>query len=413
MVKILVFDTETTGLPPYNIVEKNIPPKTGEHWHEYERRIQKMRREYDAEKQLYATNAAHWDNMNDNWPYIVQLSYIAFDTGSKDTIVKDVYIELPADFTMPEYLETAHPITRAAIEAGLQVVLQKDIQEGIQVSRQPINDAIDEFMVYFREVDIVVGHNVNFDVDMLLAECKRTNKEDFFNELFEARKKRDKFYCTASKSKNLTKICYEKNCPEKIFKTPKLNEVYYRMFGYAPNESALHNALIDVVACLRVFYRLYYRGISIKVYPSEDNKTPICGIGAPDIYLALMKDSPNNPIIKIIEGFTPPDVNPEGVGDPGLRLQLCKPIEYNILLSEITKETVDNIKKYNDENNRLSRWLAFENNENTEEGQWLINKINENNEIKNKKIRLLGGSKKKKKTRRNKKKSKRRRSYRK
>jgi hypothetical protein len=39
---------------------------------------------------------------------------------------------------------------------------------------------------------------------------------------------------------------------------PKLNALYTHLFGYAPDESKLHDALMDVVICMRCFYKIRY-----------------------------------------------------------------------------------------------------------------------------------------------------------
>jgi DNA polymerase III epsilon subunit-like protein len=333
MVKILVFDTETTGLPPFQVNESDYPPKLKETFTAYNARINEIRSKSNDDKNALEENPSLWVNYIDTWPYIVQLSYILFDSDTNETIVKDVYVEMLSQFTSAEYLSTAHHITRTAIEAGLNSV------------RVNIADALEEFMGFFRQANVVTGHNVAFDMNMLFAECSRTNKTDLFRELDES-KRMNKIYCTACKATELTKICYPYNCKKTppIFKTPKLNEAYYRMFGYAPNESALHNALIDVVACLRVFYRLWFQGIQF-----EDDSTivPVCGVGNPDIYIQLMSTDPDNEIIKIINSFTPSGVDPAGVGSG---LQICEPIKTDELTAQmgLTSEKMESrLERYN------------------------------------------------------------------
>ena len=254
MVKILVFDTETTGLPPFQINETEYPPLNvngkWERWDDYNFRIKMIREESNSKKMALEQNPELWQQYRETWPYIVQLSYILFDTDTNDTNVKDVYIEMPPQFTTDEYLSSpnTHPITKAAIRAGLEA------------ERTDINTTLTDFMEVFRVADIVTGHNIDFDINMLLAECVRTDNNNIFYELI-ASKGVNKIYCTACKATNVVNICYDYNCKKMppIFKMPKLNQAYFRMFGYAPNETALHNALIDVVACLRVFYRLWFQ----------------------------------------------------------------------------------------------------------------------------------------------------------
>lgn len=344
MVKVLVFDTETTGLPPFQINEKNYPPLNTngkwERWTDYNNRIKQIREESNSKKIALERDSNLWKQYKESWPYIVQLSYIMFDTDTNATSVKDVYVEIPPQFTTEEYLATAHPITKAAIESGLEA------------TRVDIKDALEEFMPFFRAADVVTGHNVDFDVNMLLAESVRTDNNDIFSELI-AVKGENKMYCTACKATNLVNICYDYNCKKTppIFKMPKLNQAYFRMFGYPPNESALHNALIDVVACLRVFYRLWFQGFQ---FTEINHDVRVCGVGEPDIYLKLKDVDPDNEIIKIINSFTPSDVDNARVESSGLTI--CPPIDNDEIESQMTGKSVKDIKLENERTSRLSRY---------------------------------------------------------
>jgi|694.fasta_scaffold24406_4 DNA polymerase III epsilon subunit-like protein len=319
MVKVLVFDTETTGLPPFQVTEKDYPYKKGETSFKYNARMRPIRDAKRGEERALDENPSLWENYTETWPYIVQLSYIMFDMDTNETIERDIYVNMPPQFTTEEYLSTAHHITETAIRAGLAS------------NRVNVEEALEEFMTFFRDATVVTGHNVNFDINMLLAECARHSKPEILNEIVAA-KSANKIYCTACKSTNLVKIyqSYNRNKNPPVFKTPKLNEAYFRMFGYAPNESALHNALIDVVACLRVFYRLWVQGIQ---FTPNSNDVPVCGVGAPDIYLILKDMSPINPIVRIINEFTPAGVDASGVGSPGLTI--CQPIDAAVLTDEM------------------------------------------------------------------------------
>jgi len=317
MVKVLVFDTETTGLPPFQVMAKDYPYEEGETSYKYNARMKPIREAKRAEERALEANPLLWKEYKETWPYIVQLSYIMFDMDTNETTVKDVYVEMPPQFTTEEYLTSlsTHPITRTAIRAGLEA------------TRVDVKDALEEFMTFFREANVVTGHNVNYDINMLLAECTRNNKPEILEEIISA-KSSNKIYCTACKSTNLVKIfqTYNRNKNPPIFKTPKLNEAYFRMFGYAPKETALHNALIDVVACLRVFYRLWFQGIE---FTENTQDVPVCGVGEPDVYLILKDITPINPIVRIINEFTPEGVEPSGVGSPGLTI--CPPIDAAVL----------------------------------------------------------------------------------
>jgi hypothetical protein len=64
-------------------------------------------------------------------------------------------------------------------------------------------------------------------------------------------------------------------------KSPKLIEAYKHFFGYEPNPQAMHDAIIDAVICLRVFF------ISLP----KNKRLDVCGTN-PIITDYIMKISP-------------------------------------------------------------------------------------------------------------------------
>ena len=104
MVKILVFDTETTGLPPFQINEEDYPPvkinEKGdwESYDDYNNSIIQLKAKKRAEEIDLEKDSGLWQKYRETWPYIVQLSYIMFDTDTNETIVVDNYIEIPPQF---------------------------------------------------------------------------------------------------------------------------------------------------------------------------------------------------------------------------------------------------------------------------------------------------------------------------
>jgi hypothetical protein len=91
------------------------------------------------------------------------------------------------------------------------------------------------------------------------------------------------------------------------------------MFGYTPDESALHDALVDVVVCLRVFYRLWMSGI--KISSCKTPVTEVCGRGLPDIY--NLDAESGGEITKYIHAITPEGIDPEGNFNPAMGLGPC------------------------------------------------------------------------------------------
>jgi len=192
-MKVLVFDTETTGLPPRNI------NKYKHGWFNY-------------------------------YPNIVQISWIFYDT-EKDIFIDncDYIIKLEDEKLIPEESIKIHNITNEIMnEKGVSIKL-----------------ALDDFLTLLEETDIIVGHNIAFDLDMVLSEMTRHNFENI-----DLLKKQS--YCTMKSSVDL--CCIKKynkynNCYEN--KYPKLSELHSFLFGYVPNN--LHNSFVDILITLRCY----------------------------------------------------------------------------------------------------------------------------------------------------------------
>lgn len=203
-MKIIVFDTETTGLPKIGF---NAVPKPSD---------------------------------SANYPHIVQFSYVVFDTVANEVIkIYDNVVRIPEGVVITEGSIALHHITREIIE-----------EKGVQVE-----GVLLDFLTDVAEADIVVGHNVQFDCNMVLMEMMR-NVYVFGEELIDYFRNAGVFYCTMKRSVNLCaiKTCY-KNSAKTYNKFPKLVELYEFLFHQRPTK--LHNSLNDVVVCLRCFCKIY------------------------------------------------------------------------------------------------------------------------------------------------------------
>jgi DNA polymerase III epsilon subunit-like protein len=113
------------------------------------------------------------------------------------------------------------------------------------------------------EADVLVGHNIDFDLKMVLAESRRWNLDliiDTFKEHCKMGKNdptkildmsNPNFYCTMMHGIELCRM-ERINTRGVYLKQPKLSELYEHIFESEPPEG-LHNSLIDVVTCLRCY----------------------------------------------------------------------------------------------------------------------------------------------------------------
>jgi DNA polymerase III epsilon subunit-like protein len=205
-MKILCFDTETTGITP--------------------------------RCQPSFTNISEW-------PYIVQLAFILFDTDEKKILVKhDFIVDVNENkVQIPAAATNVHGITNTiSKERGL-----------------PIHNVLNCFLCCLHQCDMLVAHNLQFDWDMINAEILRQLLKDGTKIEKNLIQKPPKVihYCTMKNSVELCRIeMTNKYTGEKFFKYPKQEQLHNYLFGNKPNN--LHNAFNDVLVCLRCFYKLWY-----------------------------------------------------------------------------------------------------------------------------------------------------------
>ena len=180
---------------------------------------------------------------------IVQLSYIVYDTDTKNpkvihatTTPEDiVYVNGP----IPSYTTAIHGISN------------KDT-----IGKRPIKEHIDEFIKYCDMAGKFVGHNISFDIKMIVGQIKKImnedNKEKYntFLERFNMIGKSlpDDAYCTMT-DESATKTYAECRKDMKTKKKEKLMEVHKLLFNQNVT-GKLHNAIVDVCVTLRVFLML-------------------------------------------------------------------------------------------------------------------------------------------------------------
>jgi DNA polymerase III epsilon subunit-like protein len=291
MEMAFVFDTETTGLPPFI---------------EYKGR--QMRAKFIKGKNI------------EGWPFIIQLSGILYNMRTHEYSFYNKYIDterIPED-VLEECSQV--PIIKAALT---------EYEKAKPMQIVSPEQAMDDFMEMISSCDVVVGHNVNFDKYLILAELKRLEDKHESDGVLKKKyetwyKHFDQFnntvsvpkilYCTQCASSMIlnikTQVTPNKTRRKRInyTKPPALWEAYDRMFGHPPLKKYLHNALVDIIVTLRVFYRLWMTG-NRHPGPSSAADVPnfaICGLGEPDIYgKGRGKKGKRDLITKYIDKITP------------------------------------------------------------------------------------------------------------
>ena len=189
-MKILVFDTETNGLPKNNFESV-----------------------FNVE----------------NYPYIMQLSYILYDDEKLEIIKSgNNYIN---NVEIKEDSFKINKITKELIDNGKNIKL-----------------ILEDFIQTIKNSDILVAHNYNFDKKIIMVECVRNNLFYKFNYLL----KQKQYYCTMKNSRDLCKIPNSNNG----YKLPKLIELHKYLFDEEIISDNLHNSLIDCIFTLKCYIKI-------------------------------------------------------------------------------------------------------------------------------------------------------------
>ena len=194
-MRVLVFDTETTGLP--------------------------------------ASRHASYTEV-DKWPHIVQLSFVLYDIESRELLAaRDYIIGLPSGVHITPGSQKIHGITESRCR-----------RHGV-----PLVAALTEFVRIREKADIVVAHNLSFDKRVLLSSAVRSG---FGTRLFGGAKE----FCTMESSKDIP-VVVATNSRGPYNKFPTLVELHRHLFNGA-SPRGMHDSLADVLICLRCYAMLVH-----------------------------------------------------------------------------------------------------------------------------------------------------------
>lgn len=109
-----------------------------------------------------------------------------------------------------------------------------------------MNEYIFEFLSYIKRADLIIGHNVAFDIGMFMAECRRQHLDVEIPD--------HKKFCTMKESTHVCKIPHGSRAG---YKRPKLGELHQFVFDREFEKA--HDALADIEATMHCFLELYKR----------------------------------------------------------------------------------------------------------------------------------------------------------
>lgn len=165
-------------------------------------------------------------------PYLVQIAG-ALVNESERVLGSFNFVIEPFGFSIPVNVAEIHGITDAiASEYGL-----------------PLEFAVDTFRRYLDIADVLVAHNIEFDNNIMGTASVRSKIK---------LPVRANQFCTM---KSATDICKIPSKRGGGYKWPKLIEAYQILVDPKGFEGA-HDAMVDVQACVEVFFALKRRGVT-------------------------------------------------------------------------------------------------------------------------------------------------------
>ena len=184
----------------------------------------------------------------DNWPRVVQIAWAHVSTDPHTIDGTLSYIIRPDGFTIPANAAEVHGITT-----------ERAVSEGY-----PRGKVLEAFSKAVRVSDVLVAHNMSFDLPVGGAELVRLRSTNMLHDM--------PTICTKEASTDYCKIPFPGG--GRGYKWPNLQELHDTLFGERFDDA--HDAGVDVKAGARCFLELLNRGVVSAPMPQrpDPNQQP-------------------------------------------------------------------------------------------------------------------------------------------
>lgn len=232
----LIFDVETTGLPKY----RNRPSKDIDNW----------------PRCVQIAWSLHWF-IDEIFNLHINLSEPRRKDG--DLYRKESYLVKPDGYSIPYNSTLIHGVSNDdALENG-----------------KSIEWILDRFYGAVVQSEVIIAHNLDFDLKVIEAEFFRLNRSSPFHD-------RKQFIDTMKQSMYFCDLKNEKN----ELKWPSLDELHIKLFDYPPIKS--HDAEADVATTSKCFFELKRKNIVNVFSPYIRTQKEITKQKKTDLIVALV-----------------------------------------------------------------------------------------------------------------------------
>ena len=175
---------------------------------------------------------------------IVQFSYAIYDEDGTRHEIYDSVVKQEKNIIIPPETIKIHGIT----------------DEIARTQGKNLSEIVRIFENKLKTVSKIIGHNINFDIDIMKNELTRINKLEcleYFTKLSP--------YCTMKSTKNILKLVTGKG----ILKNPKLSELYTYLF----NQDIVHahNSKYDVLNTAKCYFEFIKREQDLNIVVNDLN----------------------------------------------------------------------------------------------------------------------------------------------
>ncbi|MDD3303060.1 MAG: 3'-5' exonuclease [Candidatus Gracilibacteria bacterium] len=185
--------------------------------------------------------------------FVFDTETTGFINKKESSLIKQPHIiqfaGILGDFTNGEFKEEKR--IDVYINPGIPIPYSSSLVHNIYnidiQDKKNIEYHIEDILYHINIPDIIIGHNVEYDEEMVKLELKRLGRE------YDYRPKQ--VMCTM---KTTVDFCAIKGNGER-YKYPKLGELYKTLFG--EYFVGAHNAIIDVENTLKCFVELVNKGV--------------------------------------------------------------------------------------------------------------------------------------------------------